>query len=231
MFTKVFFGIYPYVCASVFLLGSLIRFDREQYTWKADSSQLLDKKNLRLGSNLFHVGILALSGGHFVDLLSPHWVWEMLGFSDVAHQNLAITAGSIFGITCLIGGVILWRRRMFNPRIRAVTRFMDIFILDWLLITLIVGLLTVPFSIYHSAHDDASTMLALSGWVKSIVLFNPKPELLLEVGFIYKLHLFFGLTLFLLFPFSRLVHVWSVPLGYLNRPYQVVRSKYVRYNR
>lgn len=231
MLTQLFFGIYPYICATVFLVGSLIRFDREQYTWKADSSQLLDRTNLRLGSNLFHVGILALFGGHFVGLLSPHWVWDMLGVADVAHQNIAITAGTLFGVTCLIGGVLLWRRRMFNPRIRAVTRFMDIFILDWLLVTLILGLLTVPVSIYHSWHGDASGMLALSGWVKSVVLLNVQPELLAGVGLLFKLHLLFGMSLFLLFPFSRLVHVWSVPVGYLNRPYQIVRSKYVRYHR
>ena len=228
MLLNFFFGVYPYLCLAVFLLGSLLRFDREQYTWKADSSQLLDRKNLRLASNLFHVGILALFGGHFVGLLGPHWLWTSLGFSDVGHQNVAITAGTVFGITCMIGGGMLWRRRMFNPRIRAVTRRMDIVILDWLLLTLALGLATVPVSIYHSMHGDASTMLALSAWCKSVVTFSADPQLVSGVNFIFKLHLFSGLTLFLLFPFSRLVHIWSAPIGYLNRPYQVVRSKYVK---
>jgi nitrate reductase gamma subunit len=228
MLLKFFFGIYPYLCLAVFLLGSLLRFDREQYTWKADSSQLLDRKGLRLANNLFHVGILALFGGHFVGLLSPHWVWELLGMSDAAHQNMAIIAGTVFGITCLIGGALLWRRRMFNPRIRAVTRRMDIFILDWLLITLMLGLATIPVSIIHSSHGDASTMMALSNWCKSVVTFSADPQLLESVHLIFKLHLVSALTLFLLFPFSRLVHIWSAPVGYLGRPYQVVRSKYVK---
>ena len=228
MLLKFFFGIYPYICLAVFLLGSLLRFDREQYTWKADSSQLLDRKGLRLASNLFHVGILALFGGHFVGLLGPHWIWSMLGFSDVGHQNVAITAGTIFGITCMIGGALLWRRRMFNPRIRAVTRRMDIIILDWLLLTLALGLCTIPVSISHSIHGDAGTMLALSAWCKSVVFFGADAELLRDVSLIFKLHLFAGLTLFLLFPFSRLVHIWSAPIGYMIRPYQVVRSKYVK---
>lgn len=230
-FNNLLFGVYPYICLTSFLLGSLIRFDREQYSWKADSSQLLDRKNLRLGSNLFHVGILALFGGHFVGLLTPHSVWLALGISDVAHQNIAITAGSIFGIICMAGGVILWRRRMFNPRVRANSRFMDIFILDWLLVTLGLGLLTIPVSIYHSAHGEAGTLIALTDWVQSIVWLRPEPGLLVGVNLIYKLHLFAGLTVFLLFPFTRLVHVWSIPLGYLFRPYQVVRAKYVRYSR
>ena len=228
MLLKFFFGVYPYLCLAVFLLGSLLRFDREQYTWKADSSQLLDRKGLRLASNLFHVGILALFGGHFVGLLGPHWIWELLGFSDVGHQNVAIIAGTVFGITCLIGGALLWRRRMFNPRIRAVTRTMDIFILDWLLLTLMLGLATVPVSIMHSSHGDAATMMALSAWCKSVVSFSADPQLLSNVHIIFKLHLFSGLTLFLLFPFSRLVHIWSAPVGYLGRPYQVVRRKYVK---
>lgn len=228
MILKFFFGYYPYICLAVFLLGSLLRFDREQYTWKADSSQLLDRKNLRLASNLFHVGILSLFGGHFVGLLSPHWVWGVLGISDNGHQNIAIIAGALFGITCMVGGLMLWRRRMFNPRIRAVTRRMDIFILDWLLITLALGLATIPVSIYHSSHGDASTMIALSNWCKSVVTLSADAALLAEVHLLFKIHLFAGMTVFLLFPFSRLVHVWSAPVGYLGRPYQVVRKKYVK---
>lgn len=226
-----FFGVYPYIAGSVFLLGSLIRFDREQYTWKADSSQLLAKKDLRLGSNLFHIGILSLFAGHFVGLLTPHSVFLALGISDLAHQYLAIAAGSIFGLLCLLGGVLLWRRRMYNPRVRAVSRFMDIFILDWLLITLILGLLTLPFSLYHALKGDPSMMIALAEWAQSIVTLQPKPALLDQVNFIFKVHLFFGLSVFLFFPFTRLVHVWSIPLSYLSRPYQIVRSKYVRYPR
>lgn len=228
---QLLFGVYPYIAGSVFLIGSLVRFDREQYTWKADSSQLLSKKDLRLGSNLFHIGILSLFLGHFFGLLTPHAVFLGIGISDLAHQYIAILAGSIFGLICMIGGVILWRRRMFNPRVRAVSRFMDIFILDWLLITLGLGLLTIPFSIYHAVNGDASVMIALSEWAQSIVTFQPNSHLLDPVDWIFKIHLFFGLSVFLLFPFTRLVHVWSIPLSYLTRPYQIVRTKYVRYHR
>lgn len=229
MIYKIVYGVYPYIALSVFLLGSLVRFDREQYSWKADSSQLLDRKQLRLGSNLFHIGILALFGGHAVGLLTPHAVFEAVGLSDMAHQSVAIVAGSLFGLICMIGGVILWRRRMFNPRIRATSRFMDILILDWILITLTLGLITIPFSIYHAMHGDATVMVILSSWVKSIVTLQPDPDVLRNVPFIYKLHMFFGMTVFFLFPFTRLVHIWSAPFGYLLRPYQIVRSKYVQY--
>lgn len=226
---KLIYGVYPYLALSIFLLGSLIRFDREQYSWKADSSQLLERKQLRIGSNLFHIGILALFCGHFAGLLTPHSVFITLGVSDITHQSVAIIAGSVFGLICMIGGVVLWRRRMFNPRIRATSRFMDIFILDWILVTLTLGLITIPLSINHALHGDASIMILLANWVQSIISLQPNPDLLRGVDLIYKIHIFFGMTVFLLFPFTRLVHIWSAPFGYLARPYQIVRGKYVQY--
>ena len=227
--SKLLFNVYPYIALVTFFVGSLIRFDREQYSWKADSSQLFEKEQLRKGSILFHIGILALFFGHLGGLVTPHsWFLDM-GVSDMAHQYVAIIAGAVFGSICMMGGVILWKRRMNNPRVRANSRFMDIFILDWLLVTLGVGLLTIPVSIYHAFSGDASTMIFLSEWVQSVLTLQADSALLSNVGFIYKLHLFLGMTVFFLFPFTRLVHVWSIPLGYLIRPYQIVRTKYVRY--
>lgn len=222
------YGVYPYIALSVFLLGSWLRFDREQYSWKSDSSQLLSKANLRLGSNLFHVGILAIFGGHFVGLLTPHSWFRGLGVSDMTHQMIAIWAGSIFGIMCLIGGVILWLRRMFNARVSAASRGSDKFVLTWLLVTLLLGLSTIPVSIGHASHDNPGVMIALAEWVQSIVYLRPNPALLENIDTVFKVHLFFGMTVFLVFPFTRLVHVWSAPFGYVGRPYQVVRSKSVK---
>ncbi len=222
------YGTYPYIALSVFLLGSWLRFDREQYTWKSDSSQLLSKANMRLGSNLFHVGIIAIFFGHFVGLLTPHSWFQAMGVSDMAHQMVAIWAGSIFGIICLIGGAILWVRRMLNKRVSAASRGSDKFILTWLLITLLLGLSTIPVSIGHANHDNPAVMIALAEWVQSIVYLRPDPSLLNGVDTIFKVHLFFGMTVFLVFPFTRMVHVWSAPFGYVGRPYQVVRSKRFR---
>ncbi len=222
------FEIYPYIALTTFVLGSLIRFDREQYTWKADSSQIFEKEQLQKGSLLFHIGILALFLGHFAGLVTPHKLFLALGISDMAHQYIAISLGAVFGLLCMMGGVILWLRRMFNPRVRANSRFMDIFILDWILLTLTVGLITIPVSVYHAINGDASTMVMLAEWVQSVLRLNADSTFLDSVGFIYKLHLFLGMSVFFLFPFSRLVHVWSMPLAYMFRPYQIVRRKYVR---
>lgn len=219
------YGVYPYLAGTIFLLGSWVRFDHEQYTWKSDSSQLLSRKQLRLASNLFHVGIIAIFFGHLVGLLTPHSFFLALGVSDMAHQYVAIAAGSVFGSLCLIGAVMLWLRRMFNPRVSATSRFSDKLILTWILITLTLGLSTIPVSFEHAQHGNPGVMIALAHWAQSIVTFQPDPALIANVDTIFKIHLFFGMTVFLLFPFTRLVHVWSAPIGYLRRPYQIVRSK------
>ncbi|AAZ97359.1 nitrate reductase, gamma subunit [Thiobacillus denitrificans ATCC 25259] len=219
------FGVYPYVALTVFLLGSWIRFDHEQYTWKSDSSQLLSKKGLRLASNLFHVGIIGLFFGHAAGLLIPHSVFLALGVSDLTHQWIAISAGTVFGTLTLLGAALLWVRRMFTPRVRAASRRVDLHILGWLALTAFIGLSTIPASIHHANAGDASTMIRLADWVQSIVYLQPKPALLRDVDLVYKLHVFVGVSVFLFFPFTRLVHIWSAPFGYLGRAYQIVRSK------
>jgi nitrate reductase gamma subunit len=219
------FGIYPYVCLAVFLLGSLIRFDREQYTWKSDSSQMLRTGQLRWGSNLFHIGILALFFGHLFGLLTPKEVYHAMGLSTAAKQMVAIVAGGVFGTMCLVGLVLLVHRRLAEPRIRATSSRMDIFILLWILATLLLGLASIFWSL---GHRDGGTMVALGNWAQHIVTFRAgAADFIRGVDAIYKMHLVFGLTLFLLFPFSRLVHVWSgfAVVSYLTRAYQIVRAR------
>ena len=220
------FGIYPYICLAVFLLGSLVRFDRAQYTWKADSSQFLRRGQLRWGSNLFHVGILALFFGHLFGLLTPKALYEAVGLSSAAKQMLAIGAGGVFGTMCLAGLVLLVHRRLAEPRIRATSSRMDIFILLWILATLLLGLASIVVSL---GHRDGAVMVQLGQWAQHIVTFRPGPAQFIAEGMhpLYRAHIFFGLTVFLLFPFSRLVHIWSgfATVGYLTRAYQIVRSR------
>ena len=217
------FGYYPYIAMSVFIIGSIARYDRDQYTWRTGSSQLLRAKELRLGSNLFHIGILLLFVGHFVGLLTPPELYHSLGLSTSAKQILAVIAGGIFGGICLKGIYILIRRRLTDARIRKTSSRMDIFILLLIGVQLVLGLLTLPISLYHY---DGANMLLLSEWAQRIVTFRSgAADQISNIGIIFKLHLFLGMTVFLVFPFSRLVHVWSVPLGYIARPYQVVRRR------
>jgi len=219
------FGIYPYVAGAVFLVGSLVRFDREQYSWRAGSSQLLRHGQLRVGSNLFHIGILGIFFGHLAGLLTPVAVWHALGVSAQAKQLLAILAGGLFGLICLAGLVLLLARRWGEPRVRSTTAPMDWVVLSLLLAQLLLGLVSLSSSWQHR---DGAEMLKFMDWAQRIVTFRGgAAALVADAALVFKLHLVLGMTLFLVFPFSRLVHIWSGfgTLGYLSRAHQVVRAR------
>ncbi|MBI1395296.1 MAG: respiratory nitrate reductase subunit gamma [Betaproteobacteria bacterium] len=221
---QLLFGFYPYVCLAVFLLGSWLRFDREQYTWKSDSSQLLRRGQLRLGSNLFHVGVLFLLFGHFFGMLTPHWVYAPF-ITAGQKQVLAMASGGVAGALAFAGLTVLLHRRLADPRIRATSRPTDIAIVVILWVQLALGLATIPLS---AQHLDGSMMLRFAEWAQHIVTFRGgAADMLAGASWVFKVHIFLGLTVFLLFPFTRLVHVWSGfgVVAYLRRPYQLVRSR------
>ena len=218
------FGVYPYICLTVFLVGSLIRFDQNQYSWKSDSSQLLRTRSLRWGSNLFHVGILFLFFGHLLGLLTPHSFYGHFMAAPVK-QMLAIYSGGAAGVMCFIGLSLLIHRRVFDARIRLTSHPTDLAILIILWVQLSLGLVTLPFS---WAHSDGSVMLILADWAQRILTLRAvDAAALVNVPWPFLVHVVLGMTIFLLFPFSRLVHVWSgfATLAYFFRPYLVVRSR------
>jgi nitrate reductase gamma subunit len=216
------FGIYPYVAVAIFLLGSLIRFEREQYSWKSGSSQLLRRCQLRIGSNCFHVGILFLMLGHTVGLLTPHEIYGLF-ITAAQKQMLAIVSGGTAGVLCFIGLTLLLHRRLSDPRIRATSGIADIAILALLWLQLVLGLLTLPFSL---GHRDGHVMMQLSHWAQHVVTFQgDAASYLIGVDWVFKAHILLGVTLFVAFPFSRLVHIWSAPVSYVFRPYQLVRRR------
>ncbi|TJZ65218.1 respiratory nitrate reductase subunit gamma [Chitiniphilus eburneus] len=219
------FGIYPYIALAIFILGSLVRFEREQYTWKSDSSQLLHRGQLRLGNILFHIGILGLFFGHLVGLLTPVAVWDALGVTHSFKQMVAMVAGGVMGGICLIGLAILLHRRLSDPRLRAVTRPGDKILLLWILITLLLGLSTIFVS---ASHRDGHEMVLLMNWAQHIVTFRGgAADFIANAHGLFKAHLFMGMTLFVIFPFTRLVHVWSGfgSVTYLGRAWQLVRPR------
>lgn len=218
------FGVYPYICLSVFLIGSLIRFDREQYSWRSQSSQLLRRSQLTWGSNMFHVGILVILVGHTGGLLTPVAVFDALGISHTAKQLVAIIVGGLAGILCLAGLLLLLHRRVADPRIRRTSSTADIAVLVILLVQLLLGLGTIFVSLNHL---DGEEMIALMNWAQHIVTLRPgAAEYVMHVSPIFKTHLVLGMTIFLIFPFTRLVHVLSAPIWYLGRRgYQIVRTR------
>ncbi|WP_250436894.1 respiratory nitrate reductase subunit gamma [Caballeronia sp. ATUFL_F2_KS9A] len=225
MLNSFFFGIYPYIAASIFLFGSFVRFEREQYSWKADSTQLVDRGNLRLGNILFHVGILGLFFGHLVGLLTPVAVWDALGVQHSVKQVFAMIAGGVMGTLCLAGLLILLHRRLTSARLSAVTKVGDRVLLLWILITLLLGLSTIGVS---AGHMDGSMMVRLMTWAQHIFTFRADAaHYVADAPLLFRIHLFMGMSLFVIFPFTRLVHVWSgfASLGYLGRAWQLVRSR------
>ena len=217
------FGIYPYVALAICLIGAWARFDLAQYTWKADSSQMLRKKNMRLASNLFHVGVLFILAGHFVGLLVPESIYHHV-ISTPNKQLLAMISGGFFGILCFIGLTMLIHRRLTDDRVKANTSKSDLLVLIVLWIQLTLGLISIVVS---AGHLDGSVMVLLATWAQSLVTLSPgdAATAIASVNIIYKLHVFLGMTLFVLFPFTRLVHIVSAPVWYLGRGYQLVRQK------
>ena len=219
------FGIYPYIALAVFLLGSLIRYDRDAYTWKSDSSELLRRGQLRWGSNLFHLGILGIFFGHLFGLLTPLAVWHALGVTAPQKQMLAIVAGGIAGAACLIGLLLLLYRRLTEARVRATSRTMDFVVLYLFGAQVLLGLYSISVSL---GHRDGGEMLKFMAWAQGIFTLQPDvAAVIADAAWVFKAHIVLGLTIFLVFPFTRLVHVWSgfATVGYLARAYQIVRSR------
>ncbi len=220
------FGTYPYIALAVLAIGSIARYERDPFTWKSSSSQLLRRKQLIVGSVLFHVGVLVIFFGHLGGLLTPIWIFDALGISHSAKQILAITAGGIAGVMALIGGLMLVTRRLMDPRIRMNSSFWDITILILLLVQLTLGLSTIVISLQNL---DGHEMTLLMSWAQGIFYFDPAAASYIEdASIIFKLHLFLGLTIFLIFPFTRLVHMLSAPVRYVTpwrKGYQIVRSR------
>ena len=218
------FGVYPYVALVVLAVGSVIRYDREPYTWRAGSSQLLRRRQLMWGSVMFHLGILAIFFGHVVGLLTPLWVWDLLGISHGTKQIIAIVLGGVAGVIGIAGATLLIHRRLFDARIRAASSFSDNAIIVILWLQFALGLASIRISMQHL---DGEEMVRLMHWAQGIFTFDPDAAgYVANVHPIFKAHITLGLTIFVLFPFTRLVHMLSAPVRYLWRPgYQIVRSR------
>ncbi|MCV2874425.1 respiratory nitrate reductase subunit gamma [Defluviimonas sp. WL0050] len=219
-----FFGTYPYIALSVLLIGSVARYERDPFTWKSSSSQLLRRKQLVIGSSLFHVGVLIIFFGHLIGLLTPIQIFDAFGIGHGFKQLMAVIAGGVAGIMALAGGAMLLHRRLYDPRIRANSTFADTGILILLMVQLVLGILTIFVSLQHL---DGHEMTKFMAWAFGIFTFDGQAaSYIADANILFKLHIFLGLTIFLLFPFTRLVHMLSAPVRYIWRPgYQIVRTK------
>lgn len=218
------FGWYPYLAVTVLVVGSILRFDASQFSWRSQSSQFLRRRQMVLGSNLFHMGIIILFFGHLVGLLTPINVFDAFGIGHGFKQTMALVVGGIAGILAFVGCSLLLHRRLFDPRIRRSSSIGDILVLVLIWLQLVLGIATTYWTLQHL---DGSEMVRFMSWANGILTLDPAaPQQIKDVALVYKLHIILGLTLFLLTPFTRLVHIWSAPIWFLLRPgYQIVRSR------
>lgn len=220
--------VVPYVCLTVFVLGHVWRYTYDKFGWTTRSSQLYESTLLRLGSPLFHFGILGVFVGHVMGLGIPKPWTNAVGISDSVYHLLAVTGGMIAGVAAVVGLVILiYRRRTVGPVFSATTR-MDKVMYAVLGLVMVLGFwTTITVTVLEvSGHYDYRE--GVSVWFRGIFAFDLRPELMADAPIGFQAHGMAAMLLFALWPFTRLVHVFSAPLGYLTRPYIVYRSRDTR---
>jgi nitrate reductase gamma subunit len=219
----VIFVVLPYVCLSVFLGGHVWRWRRDQFGWTTRTSQLLESRLLRLGSPLFHLGAFGVIGGHAMGLLVPAAVTEYVGISEHTYHLTSVSAGTVTGLMLVAGLGLLIARRIVNHRVRRATTTMDRVLYAALAVMVVLGMTaTVAVNLFGGGYDYRGTIAV---WFRGIFWFQPHTELMAGAPLVYRLHAIGGFLLLALWPFTRLVHVWSAPLAYLWRPYVVYRAR------
>lgn len=221
--TLVLFVIVPYVALAVFVLGHVWRYRYDKFGWTTRSSELYERRLLRLGSPLFHFGILLVVLGHVGGLLIPESWTNAVGISETAYHAAAATLGTAAGFCTLVGlGILIYRRRTVGPVFSATTRN-DKLMYVLLTATILLGLgTTVLGNLTGHPHDYRQTV---APWFRSLFYLHPRTDLITRAPIGFRLHVLCAWLLFAFWPFSRLVHVFSAPVGYLTRPYLVYRSR------
>jgi nitrate reductase gamma subunit len=213
-----FWVVFPYIAITIFFIGNAYRFFAHQYTWTSKSSEILEKKTLRPASMLFHYGVIFAFIGHIIGIVIPKSWTQELGITEELYEALALYAGTAAGLMMIIGLVLFIYRRLSNPRLKAITSTMDWIVLILLLAITILG--NINTIVLH--HDYRETV---APWFRGLWMFTPNYTLMAEVPFILKLHIFLVFVLTAIFPFTRLVHMLSIPLSYIFRKPIIYRER------
>ena len=214
--------IVPYICLTTFVVGHVWRYRYDKFGWTTRSSQLYEDRLLRWGSPLFHFGILAVFLGHVMGLGVPKPWTEAVGVTEGMYHFMAVSIGAVAGFGTVVGMVILiYRRRTVGPVFSSTTK-MDKVMYLFLATVILLGLWNTVASNILSHFDYRESV---SVWFRGIFFFDLRPELMAGAPLGFQLHSLVAFALFALWPFTRLVHVFSAPLGYLTRPYIVYRSR------
>lgn len=209
---------FPYLALATFVVGHTYRYVSDAFGWNAHSSEFLDKESLKTGITVFHWGILLTLVGHTGGLLIPQSFYDAVGIDGQAHTRIAYYSGLVVGVAALVGILLLLRRRLSRPRLRATTTMND-----W--ITLLLLVLVIGAGLYNVAFEHFYVLDTIAPWIRGIVTLRPDPALMRDVPLSYKVHILSALALLGFSPFSRLVHIWSVPVTYMFRRYVVFRRR------
>ena len=212
------FVVFPYLALATFVVGHTYRYVTDAFGWSARSSELLEKENLKLGITVFHWGILLTLVGHTGGLLIPQSLFDAVGIDGQTHTRIAYYSGWVVGVAALVGILLLLRRRLSRPRVRSTTTMND-----W--ITLLLLVWVIGAGLYNVAFEHFYVLDTIAPWIRGIVTLRPDPTLMRDVPLSYKVHILSALSLLGFSPFSRLVHIWSVPLTSLFRRYVVFRRR------
>ncbi|MFO1444796.1 respiratory nitrate reductase subunit gamma [Bacillus sp. Bva_UNVM-123] len=222
MFEQFLWVVLPYIVLTIFIGGHIYRYQHDQFGWTSKSSELLEKKLLRIGSNLFHWGIIFVFGGHVMGLLIPIGVYEAMGVSEHQYHTIALIGGIPAGIAATVGILILLYRRMTVRRLIATSTKGDWVSLIFLLIVILSGMSATFLNIDSNGFDYRAT---IGPWLRGVLLFHPDVSYLETVPTWFKIHMLAAFGLFASWPFTRLVHVFSVPFRYLSRSHVIYRKR------
>lgn len=215
------FVVFPYLALTTFVVGHLYRYLTDPYDWNSKSSELLDKEGLKIGITIFHWGVILTLMGHAGGLLIPQSLFDAVGIDSQAHNQIAVVTGFIVGAAALLGLVLLIWRRITKDRVLATTTLNDFVTLGLLLFVVTAGLANVVYGFFE--HFDV--LHSIAPWIRGIVTLTPDPTLMVQVPVRYKLHILSAFALIGFSPFSRLVHIWSVPLTYVFRRHILFRRR------
>ena len=222
MINQFIWVIFPYLCVAIFIVGHIFRFKYDQFSWTAKSSEFIEKKHLMWGSILFHLGIIPVICGHIVGLGIPAEWLNAIGVSDHMYHIGAVYIGSLFGIATLIGMFLLTSRRITKDNVRRLSSASDIIVNILLLVIVVMGCVATLWT--NATTPEFDYRQTISVWFRGLLIFNPDASLMTNVPLTFKAHIILGLLITSNWPFTRLVHVWSVPINYFGRSYIIYRK-------
>lgn len=222
MLNQFLWGILPYIVLTIFVVGHVYRYKHDQFGWSSKSSEFLEKKRLRIGSLMFHWGMFFVLAGHVMGILIPVDFYEAIGVSESLYHTMAIGFGIPAGIVAIIGLIILSHRRLSIKRILVTSTKSDILVLVLFAVIMLSGLSSTFLNIESHGFDYRTT---IGPWFRSIFLLQVNPDYMKDVPIWFKIHILSAFGIFAVWPFTRLVHVFSLPLWYLHRSYVVYRRR------